>query len=156
MLQILTEKEIQFLKELNDNQIQFMIVGMMAAVLQDVPMVTQDIDLWFQNTEDLRIAEIAKKLGGVFLPVNTLFLMPPLLKGDDFENFDIIFGIAGLDSFEKEYQNAIDVEIAGIPVKALPLDRIIASKLAANREKDKAVMPILQTVLMSKKESEKN
>lgn len=82
--------------------------------------------------------------------------MPPLLKGDDFENFDIIFGIAGLNSFEEEYQNAIDVEISGIPVKALPLARIIASKLAANREKDKAVMPILQTVLMSKKEGDKS
>jgi hypothetical protein len=39
-----------------------------------------------------------------------------------------------------------------VPVKVLPLARIVASKSATGRAKDKAVMPILMTVLSAKKE----
>jgi hypothetical protein len=34
-----------------------------------------------------------------------------------------------------------------VPVKVLPLRRVIASKRAANREKDLAVLPILRRTL---------
>lgn len=103
---MLTDKEIQFFKELNDKKIPFIIVGMMAAVLQDVPVVTRDIDLWFLNTDDPRLGDVAKTCDAVFLPANFTFQMPPRIGGDSFKNLDIIFGIAGLNSFEEEYKNA--------------------------------------------------
>lgn len=148
---MLTEKEIQFLQELNNHKIPFLIVGMMAAVLQDAPVTTNDIDLWFPDTEDPKLGEVAKKCGGVFIPANLTFQMPPLLGGESFENLDVVYGIQGLHSFFEEYKNALEVEIMGIKVKVLPLERIIASKLATGREKDKATIPILKTVLIAKK-----
>lgn len=153
---MLTEKEILFLKELNVKNIPFLIVGMMAAVLQDVPLTTQDIDLWFENTDDPRLNEAAQRCGGVFLPVNLMFQIPPLLGGDDFQNLDVVYGIQGLNSFQDEYENALTIELAGVPVKVLPLERIIASKMATGRKKDKAVLPLLNTVLLDKKSGGKD
>lgn len=148
---MLTDPEIQFLKELNENKVPFLIVGMMAAVLQDVPLVTRDVDLWFQNTEDPKLVQAAKSCGAVFMPANMIFQMPPRIGGEAFKNFDVVYGIVGLDSFEEEYKNAIDMEISGVPVKVLPLEKVIASKMATGREKDKAALPILNTVLLDKK-----
>jgi hypothetical protein len=42
--------------------------------------------------------------------------------------------------------------LEGVPVRILPLQRVIASKTAAGRDKDKAVLPILKrTLLMSRR-----
>jgi hypothetical protein len=40
-----------------------------------------------------------------------------------------------LSDFEEEYEQAVDVEIVpGLPVKVLPLERVLASKRAAGRD----------------------
>lgn len=149
-MNLLTENEIQFFNELKKNNVPFMIVGMMAAVLQDVPLVTRDIDLWFKNTEDPRLDDVARACGGVFMPASMIFQMPPQLLGDAFKNLDVVYGIAGLNSFDEEYKNAIEIDLEGVMIKILPLDRIIASKSASGRKKDLAVLPILETVLSDK------
>ena len=46
---IFTENEIRFLRELVKNHVPFMIVGLSAAALQGAPVVTQDVDLSFDN-----------------------------------------------------------------------------------------------------------
>ena len=155
MNQILTEQEIRFLQELNNSQIPFLIVGMMAAALQDAPFATQDVDLWFENTDDPRLVEVAQKCGGVFIQANMTFQMPPLLKGEAFSNLDIVYGIQGLSSFDEEYKQAIEMDLAGVSIKVLPLARVIASKEATGRAKDKATIPALKTILLAKKDVEK-
>ena len=49
-----------------------------------------------------------------------------------------------LGSFEEEHAGALKIPMDRVVVKALPLERIIASKKAANREKDKLVLPVLE------------
>lgn len=150
MHQILTEQEIRFLQELNNSKIPFLIVGMMAAALQDAPFATQDVDLWFKNTDDPQLVDVAQKCGGVFIPANMIFQMPPLIMGEAFNNLDIVYGIQGLSSFDEEYKQAIEMDMAGVLVKVLPLDRVIASKEATGRAKDKATIPALKTVLLAR------
>ena len=43
--QLLTDRELAFLRELVKTNVPFMIVGLSAAALQGAPVVTQDIDL---------------------------------------------------------------------------------------------------------------
>jgi len=38
------------------------------------------------------------------------------------------------------------IEVDGMPLKVVPLDRIIASKRATNREKDRIALPALESV----------
>lgn len=46
---------------------------------------------------------------------------------------------------------AHEYELDGVPVKVLPLERVIASKLAANRAKDAAQMPMLEAALAARR-----
>jgi predicted nucleotidyltransferase len=50
----------------------------------------------------------------------------------------------GLESFDKEAKHAVTVVLDGVRVRVLPLERIIASKTATNRPKDRAILPVLE------------
>ena len=69
------------------------------------------------------------------------------LGGEELERFDVVNRLDGFGDFESEYANSVDSEIEGIPVKLLPLDRIIDSKLAADRPKDRVAIPSLLAAL---------
>jgi hypothetical protein len=58
-----------------------------------------------------------------------------------------VFQPDGLRSFAAEWKASRWGKLEGVRVKVLPLRRAIASKRAANREKDRAVLPILQRTL---------
>ena len=111
--------------------------------MQGVRGSTEDIDLWFPELGDERIAEAARSAGG-FLVTRT---QPPLLGGSFGGRFDIVTHMSGLPSFESEYANATVVDLGNARVRVLPLDRILLSKRTANREKDRiAIAQIEQTL----------
>ena len=58
-----------------------------------------------------------------------------------------VFQPDGLRSFEVEWKNCRFSKLENVPLKVLPLERVIASKRAANRDKDLAVLPILRRTL---------
>jgi len=57
--------------------------------------------------------------------------------------------MSGLASFDEELTNTIVREVNGIPLRILNLDRIIESKRAANRDKDRAILPALEAALLA-------
>jgi hypothetical protein len=116
---------------------------MSAALMQGVRGSTEDVDLWFASVADDRIAEAARIAGG-FLITRT---QPPLLGGPFGERFDIVTYLSGLPSFEAEYANSKTVDLGNLRLSVLPLERILLSKRAANREKDRmAIAQIEQTL----------
>lgn len=149
---MLSKKEIEFLKELTKRDIPFMIVGLSAAVLQGAPVSTHDVDLWFKDLSNPEIAKAVQSAGGIYIPTMIMMQTPPRLAGKDFEFLDIVTHLHGLDDFEREYQHAITIEIEGISLKVLPLERIIQSKKAAGRLKDKAVLPALEAAFLMTKD----
>lgn len=140
-----TDKEAKFLKELIKHNVDFMIVGLAAATLQGAPVVTQDIDLWFKNIGDKNIQKALRKVGGIYVPPMQLY--PPAFAGKGLELFDIVLTMHGLDNFKKESSHAIEVPLGRYKLKALSLDRIIKSKEALSREKDKLSLPVLKDTL---------
>jgi len=149
---IFSDEEAAFLKELVKRNVNFIIVGLSAAALQGAPIVTQDIDLWFQNLSDPGIKIALKKAGGIFVP--SIGLNPATFAGENVKLFDIVTTMHGLDSFENEIQNTIDLPLGKTYIKILRLERIIKSKEAAGREKDKIVLPVLKDALMTIKKLE--
>ncbi|MFC1668281.1 hypothetical protein ACFL1T_02705 [Chlamydiota bacterium] len=147
-----SQKEIELLKELHNNQVQFIVVGLVAATLQGAPVVTQDIDLWFYDLNAPDFIKSIKNVGAVYVP--PIGMNPPMIGGEDFELFDIVIHMHGLKSFSEEYNNTIKMKVNGILLHILPLERIIVSKQALNRDKDKYVLPVLKDVLLAKKEKE--
>lgn len=140
----LTDAERRFLVELEARGVAYMIVGLSAASLQGANTTTVDVDLWFESTSDPRIAEAARAAGGDLM--SGFGMMPPQLYGA-LDRFDLVNYMHGLERFETELARAKIVPVEGVTVRVLPLDRIIASKRAANRPKDQAVIPTLEEAL---------
>ncbi len=151
---IFSKREISFLKELTRNHVEFMIVGLSAAALQGAPVVTQDVDLWFKDLNDPGIRKALKKVDGVF--VSSISQNPPMFAGDSVKLFDIVVHMHGLNSFKEEAKSAEKMKLAGVLILVLPLARIIKSKQALGRPKDKMVMRVLKDAIRAKDEKKTN
>jgi hypothetical protein len=147
---IFGDREIAFLKELVRQRVEFMIVGLAAAALQGAPVVTQDIDLWFRDLSDPGIQRALKKVRGAYVPPT--MGNPPTFAGGGVELFDIVVHMHGLGVFDKEREHAIKVPLGREQVLVLDLERIIVSKKAAGRQKDKLVLPVLSDALKAIKD----
>ncbi len=147
----LNRAELEFLHGLVRTNTRFLVVGVGAAVLQGADAVTQDLGLWFRSLGDPGIAEAARAAGGVFA-ARTL---PPMIAGADLDRLDVVTHCDGLRDFDSEYAKAVDVSVADFSIKILPLERIIVSKKAAGRAKDKAVIESLRAALVAKRAASK-
>lgn len=74
-------------------------------------------------------------------------MMPPALGGSLGDRFDVVNTMSGLRSFATEYASAKVISVEGLKVSVLPIARVLASKLSANRTKDLAVIPALKEAL---------
>ena len=66
----------------------------------------------------------------------TFGLQPPALGGEGLDRVDVALTASGLESFESEFARARDYDLDGVPVKVLPLERVIVSK-RGDREGDR-------------------
>ena len=150
---IFTEKEALFLRELRKQKVEFIIVGLSAAALQGAPVVTQDVDLWFEDLNDPGLKKVLKKVGAAYVPPSAH--NPPMFAGDAVNLFDIVVHMHGLEAFEQEKKNALTMDLGKIKVLVLSLERIIKSKKATGRQKDKIVLPVLKDALIAIKNQHK-
>ena len=146
---IFTSKEIAFLRELERHKVEFILVGAAAAALQGAPVVTQDIDLWFEDISDPGIQAALRKSGGIMVPA--FGQNPPTFAGNSVKLFDIVLTMHGLMSFAEEKTNSFEVSLGKVKVRVLDLARIIKSKEAARRPKDLLVLPVLRDTLKTLK-----
>ena len=131
-----------FLKALQQEGIDCILIGAMAAIQQGAPLMTVDYDLWVRLPERqyVRLLSIVQRLGGT-IRAQTLYEL------SDGTQVNAIFHPSGLHSFEAEWKHCRPGKLDNVPVRVLPLGRVIASKRAASREKDLAVLPILERTL---------
>lgn len=151
---IFDEREAEFLRELVRQKVEFMIVGLSAAALQGAPVVTQDVDLWFRSLSDPGIERALKKAHGSYVP--PILQNPPMFAGAAVKLFDIVTTMDGLGSFDDERKHTIKIPLGRVKILVLKLERIIASKKAAGREKDKLVLKVLQDALKVIQEREQS
>lgn len=141
----LSESELRLLGSLLRHKIRFMVVGLSAAALQGAPVVTEDVDLWFDDLSDPKLSQALVKVGAAYIP--PFGHNPPMLGGKGSEPFDIALRMSGLDDFAAEWERAVEIKVGRLQLKVLPLERILASKKAADRPKDRRVIPVLQNTL---------
>jgi predicted nucleotidyltransferase len=143
----LTESERRFLRALLRRKVPFIVVGLSAAALQGAPVVTQDVDLWFKDLHDPRLTKALREVGAAYVPPS--ILNPPMFAGAGTELFDIVLRMDGLGKFSDELRQCIEVRLGAYRLKVLSLERILASKRAANRSKDKLTIPVLEDSLLA-------
>jgi hypothetical protein len=146
---VLTPAERALLEALNALEVPFLMVGMGAALLEGAPGTTQDLDLWFGAIDGDRLNEAARRAGGTY--TTGFGVQPPGFIGEGLERLDVVLTASGLEAFEEEMAKAHAYEIHGVPVKVLPLERVLVSKRAAKRPKDSAQIPMLEAALAARR-----
>ena len=105
----LSETELRLLESLLRHRIRFMVVGLSAAALQGAPVVTEDVDLWFENLNDPKLIPALVEVGAAYIP--PFGHNPPMLGGAGSEPFDIAVRMNGLDDFADEWKRAIKIKV---------------------------------------------
>ena len=131
-----------FLKALGEEKIDCILIGAMAAIQQGAPLMTVDYDFWVHLPERryVRLLGVVRRQGGT-IRARTLYEL------SDGTQVNAIFQPDGLRAFRSEWKSSHWGKLEGVSVKVLPLRQVIASKRAANREKDLAVLPVLERTL---------
>ena len=130
-----------FIDYLNQNEVEYIVVGGYAVIIRGYSRSTGDIDLWVNKTVEnfIKLQKVIKAFG---LPTMAI-------KEEDFfsDNFDVFaFGkppyaieimtaVKGLD-FKNTYKNATIEQINDTPVRIIHLQNLIEAKKAAGRSKD--------------------
>ena len=157
----MTFDPVRICQVLNEEAVDYVIIGGLAAALRGSPLPTEDVDvLPARDAENLdRLARALNRLNArirtdresVQVRIDGPFLakMPHMLNlVTDAGILDIAFTPAGAKAdFGSWDQAATSESIAdGLVVRVASLDDVIASKRAANRPKDLRSLPYLESL----------
>ena len=146
---------------LNEERVEYVVVGGFAAVIHGSSLPTQDIDVLPARSMDNldRLSRALKRMNAqirtagdpVPAPLDGPFLanMPLMVNlVTELGELDLTFSPSGeLGGFDGWNAHAAIVEIAeGLTVAVAALDDVIASKRAANRPKDQMALPYLESL----------
>jgi hypothetical protein len=92
-------------------------------------------------------ALLVREAGGIW--VSGTFGANPLQIGGEAmgDRLDVVTHLDGLGSYDDEDAAAVEATVDGIALRLLPLERILASKCASGRPKDKAALPALEEAI---------
>jgi hypothetical protein len=157
-------KFIEILKVLSRHKVEYILVGGVAAILEGAPVSTFDLDIVFLKTaENLeRLLPALLELKAVYFDPAGRRFVPDADKLASFRMHRLVTSLGSLDVMETigaglSYADLINdtrlSEVEGIQVRILGLETIIRSKEQANRDKDRATLPVLRRTLLLKKGS---
>jgi hypothetical protein len=147
----------EILRILDRHDVEFVLIGGMAATMHGSDMVTFDLDVSPKTTRDnlerlasaLRELDASLRVAGE--PSGAFDAHADLLERSQLLNLttragdlDIVVRPAGSTGYDDLRRDAIAISISGVPILVASLADIIRSKEAANREKDRAVLPALK------------
>jgi hypothetical protein len=159
-----TPKFIEILKVLARHEVELILVGGLAAIVQGAPIFTFDLDIVFLKTAEnqQRLLPALLELGAHYLDPAGRHIVPDADKLSSFRTHRLVTSLGSLDVMETigtglSYADLLTdtrvSEVAGVQVRVLGLETIILSKEQANRDKDRATLHILRRTLRLKQES---
>jgi predicted nucleotidyltransferase len=146
------------LSRLKEQNVEFVIIGGLCGVLHGASLVTLDLDICCRfNRENLSRIEAAVKdlhprhrLTANKLPFERTDQICDTLKNvylnTDLGILDCLGEVSGIGGFEEVLRHSIPHNLSYGEFRMLNLDALIASKLAAGREKDLAAIKLLLAI----------
>ena len=155
------DKEIlSFWRALQENNVQYIMVGGYAVNLHGFQRFTGDLDIWLNDTPDnrkaLRNALVDCAMGDYptienmrFLPGWTEFILNNGLR------LDVLTNMKGLEqyTFEECLQMASVADIEGVSVPFMHIDQLIENKKVVNRPKDQIDINALEEIKKLREDS---
>jgi len=135
---------------LDRHGLEAVLVGNAAAALQGAPVTTVDFDFFFRRTPAnvRKLRDIAAELEAVLMkPYYPVSGMLRITRDEDGLQLDFMGEIHGVRSFEGLRKRAVRLPMGESELVVAALADIIKSKKAADRPRDRAVLPVLEKVL---------
>ena len=135
-------------------RLEAIMIGNAAAAIHGAPVTTVDFDFMFRATPVnlTKLKRFADALEATvmrpYYPVSALYRV---VNDDRGLQVDFMPAIHGVKSFNSLRSRAQKIELAGGQLWLAALSDIIASKRAAGRARDRAVLEILEKTLCEKK-----
>ena len=139
-------------------RLEAILIGNAAAAIQGAPVTTVDFDFMFRATPVnlAKLKKFAAKMDAMVLrpyyPVSALYRV---MNDDRGLQADFMPVIHGVKSFNRLQSRAEKIRLGGHDLWIANLADIIASKRAAGRPRDRAVLEILEKTLREKESSAK-
>lgn len=138
----------EMLQLLSEEQVDFIIVGAYALGVHGYPRATGDIDIWVKpdNTNSRKLYKALIRFGA---PLEQIEIDDFSEEGIIFQigviprRIDIITKIDGV-TYEEADEDKITVEVEGLMLPVISLDKLIKNKTATGREKDELDIKILK------------
>jgi len=143
------------LRALRDADVEFVLIGGVAARLHGSPSLTRDVDICYSRDRD-NVERLAAALGslharlrGVDDDVPFILDAATLLAGANFTfttdvgDVDVLALPAGVEGYAELAEHAEVVDLDGTSILVTTLDDLIRMKRAAGRAKDRAEVEIL-------------
>lgn len=146
----------RLLTALAEHEVDFIVVGGVAAVVQGAPVTTVDLDI-VPELSDTNVAALEKALESV----GATYRGRPELRPDRralasrghkllatrVGPLDVLGAIGDDEGYAELIEDVIELEVWSIQIKVLNLDELIRIKKRVGRDKDRAILPILERTL---------
>ena len=148
----------EILRTLSSHEVDYIVVGGVAAVLQGSPLTTEDVDIVFaSNDENLaRLASALDELEALYLDPAGRQISPDAgrlastkinLLRTKYGRLDALRSVGNELGFEDLVARSAFLEVDGFAFRVLGLEAIIETKEQANRPKDQYQLPYLRQLL---------
>lgn len=151
----------KLLLSLGDCGVKFVLIGGFAAVIHGSPYVTTDIDV-VPAKDAANLGRLSEALRAIHAKVWTAS-EPEGIPFDhsaaslaevavwnlvtDFGRLDVTFTPSGTYGYDDLTRDSVHLEILGAKVDVSSLADVVRSKEAADRDKDRLVLPVLRRIL---------
>jgi predicted nucleotidyltransferase len=151
----------EILKVLDRHQVRYVLIGGLAAVLYGAPHVTTDVDVVpEEDRENLdRLSAALKELGARIRVSGEPDGVPFDHSGESLSrvriwnlttelgDLDITLEPSGTRGYDDLKRDVVTMSVRGIDVPVASLADVIRSKEAADRQRDRAMLPTLREML---------
>ena len=148
----------ELLRSLVEGNVAFIVVGGVAAVIEGAPISTFDLDVVYSldETNINRLAGVLEDLSAVYVDPGGRTIRPTadrLCAGGHhllrtcYGRLDVMGSIGDALAYRDLLPRSQPRTVRGLEVMILGLDALIATKEAADRPKDRAVLDLLRETL---------
>lgn len=141
MANIFNEHFRDFIEALNDNEVEYVLVGGMAVILHGYVRGTGDMDIWVNKTKD-NYRKLVKAFAQFGMPV--FDMTEDAFLGNEFDvwgigvqpvRIEIMTAVKGLN-FEETYSQSQFYNEDGLQIRFIHLNHLLQAKKAAGRFRD--------------------